>query len=315
MAISPPDWSTHWQAFDAASREGLAEDAMIAWLAGQPSAVWHAYVRDYLDIERGEAVARWILRQDACDRATAALILFRLEPGYYLERHRLDEGVRDGAPHPLIPFIIERFHAGSYAASCICEPFVGLAAGVAFYRRVVDHLAALRRTPPFLVPDALIGPFHGATAAFPLEADPFHNPQMWALMHRLGYNGLNRATAPWYADERAAMNRWIGQCGALRMPQLAAYGPDFSTGDERQRYLSGDTIIAGLLAERARAALRQEKRRGGAWPERFRLSALSARVAALWREVPWDEIAAALAAALPLPGSAARFLLAAESRA
>jgi hypothetical protein len=301
MAICPPDWSVHWRAGVAGDDPRSAAAELTDWLAGQRPAVWHALARDYLDLdlERGEAVAAWIIDQPACDRATAALILFRLDPAYYLMRQRLELDHPQTIVHPLIAAILANLGRGHYRDSLIDEDLAGFGAALAAYRLEIERFAARRRTPAFVLPEALVGPFEGAAAAFPEDADPYDNPRMWALIERVGRAGLNRASAAWQGEAEAAWRLWLNQRAndgwlkrQLRQPALIIlFGPDFASEGERQRYLSGDETVARALVERARAAARIEARRDGRQLDLLRLSD--------WPELPWQEVRDALAAALP----------------
>lgn len=310
MAISPPDWSVHWRAEDAAGHPRTAAAAMIDWLAARPPSVWHAFARDYLDLERGAEVAAWIVAQPACDRATAALLLFRLDPAYYLMRQRLEFDDRSADGHPLIAAVLANFARDHYRDSRIEQDFAPFAVAVAAYRREIERFAARRRTPAFVVPAALIGPFAGAAASFPADADPYDDPHLWALIDRLGRAGLNRASAAWHDAAEAAWRRWQQERAAdgwwqrlTRQPAaIVPFGPEFASEGERQRYLAGDAAVSRLVLERARAAAHADARRAG---RRFDALRLAERSRLPWQELPWSEVRDALAAALPLPRLAA----------
>jgi Domain of unknown function (DUF4274) len=71
-----------------------ASRRVIDWLATQDPDEWHCVAASW-NWDRGHQPLQWIIRQEACDRATALLVFWRTDPSYYLPY-----GHRDDVPDP-----------------------------------------------------------------------------------------------------------------------------------------------------------------------------------------------------------------------
>lgn len=252
ILIMPPDWRGYWQYEDELGHERDAVAIMIDWLRDQEPAVWHAFVRDYMNWDISRPIGVWVANQPQCDRATAARLLFFGQPGFCLRHHcKLDPAV-----DPLAT-VLQNASRGWYQKSSLFDSTEDYLDMVSDWNCAYRDVDVGKHT--FSIDVKFIGPFEGAIADFPAKASPVVNPEMWALIDRLGVDVSHCDRQAFWGQYLRAYEQWESEMseydsmstGQWKQIDFLEHGPCIETQAELTIYLSGCAHMKSVVFERA----------------------------------------------------------------
>ncbi len=265
MGLQRPDWSVHWSEFDAQGNERSPTDEMIEFLATQPPAVWHHFVTNYLNYDSSDSIARWIVSQERCARATAAHLFWSSEPVLYFSWKQSPEEHPSGAycDSELIETVWRNWKADFYSGSAVREELVDASFQIDEWHAAAEN-AEIASLPE--IPTGIMGPFEGEKPYWPAEHDPYNNREMWALIYALDVSVPNVEFDAWQDKQEVARSKWkrerkeAGFWTRLFWDPNATipFGPTFETEEELDRYIAGDEKISKLVFKRARKEARKQ---------------------------------------------------------
>lgn len=151
--------------------------AMIAWLDRQLPDVWHE-AATHLNWDTAIPVLDWIVSQPRCDKATAALILWRANPLYVMRLLATGDWRGEQGLH-LVAKIVRNWKAGYYTR---CE-----LAWSEDHR--ADYLTARRNlggSDPLVMPLELLSPWKGRQPNIDATVKPENNSELYDLYAALG---------------------------------------------------------------------------------------------------------------------------------
>jgi len=151
--------------------------AMIAWLDRQLPDVWHE-VATHLSWDSAVPVLDWIVSQPRCDKATAALILWRANPLYVMRLLATGASRSDQGLH-LVAKIVRNWKTGYYTR---CE-----LAWSEDHR--ADYITARRNlggSDPLAMPLDLLSPWKGRQPIIEATVKPENNSELYDLYAALG---------------------------------------------------------------------------------------------------------------------------------
>ena len=151
--------------------------AMIAWLDRQLPDVWHE-VATHLSWDSAVPVLDWIVSQPRCDKATAALILWRANPLYTMRLLATGDWRGERSLH-VVTKIVRNWKTGFYTRSELAWSEDHRA----------DYITARRNlggSDPLAMPFDLLSPWKGREPTIAESVRPENNSELYDLYAALG---------------------------------------------------------------------------------------------------------------------------------
>jgi Domain of unknown function (DUF4274) len=252
IRVPAPDWRGYWDYEDSDGNECEVVPLMIEWLSRQKPAVWHAFVRDYMNWDMSAAIGVWIANQPACDRATAARLLFLNEPIYHYQNPDYANGDTD----PMLS-VSRNWTKGWYRDSSIEDDVSDYQGSIDAWQNFIQAVPSGQRH--FDIDASLVGPFKGQEAGFPSSETPVVNPTMWAMIERLGVWVPHFEYLAFHQKVEQARKGWQQQLKELPWLQKVKFdfqkayelGPCLNSMDELDSYIEGNAEVKNLVLCRA----------------------------------------------------------------
>lgn len=178
--------------------------AMIAWLDRQLPDVWHE-VATHLNWDNAVPVLDWIVSQPRCDRATAALILWRANPLYAMRLLATCTWRGEDSLH-VVTKIVRNWKTGFYTRSELAWPEDHRA----------DYVTARRNyggSDPLAMPVDLLSPWKGRQPVIAESVRPENNSELYDLYAALGTD-MSRFVRPGRMNLSARVQRFMVQASA-----------------------------------------------------------------------------------------------------
>lgn len=178
--------------------------AMIAWLDRQLPDVWHE-VATHLNWDNAVPVLDWIVSQPRCDRATAALILWRANPLYAMRLLATCTWRGEDSLH-VVTKIVRNWKTGFYTRSELAWPEDHRA----------DYVTARRNyggSDPLAMPVDLLSPWKGRQPVIAESIRPENNSELYDLYAALGTD-MSRFVRPGRMNLSARVQRFMVQASA-----------------------------------------------------------------------------------------------------